>query len=90
MTATSFISPSSDDIPLYIDWATVRLLILVCFQLLDCKCIQGPDGSTFTSSATDGYCPTECTMFFPFVVVLGLAKMVFATSRAGSVLIGVR
>uniref|UniRef100_A0A0E9Y2K7 Solute carrier organic anion transporter family member n=1 Tax=Amblyomma americanum TaxID=6943 RepID=A0A0E9Y2K7_AMBAM len=59
-------------------------------QLLDCQCLLRPDGSSYTSNASSGFCFNECTMFVPFVAVLGLARMVFATSKAGSALIGIR
>lgn len=59
-------------------------------QLLDCQCLLNPDGTSYTSEANAGYCFSECTMFVPFVAVLGLARMVFATSKAGSALIGIR
>ncbi|XP_054922554.1 solute carrier organic anion transporter family member 74D-like isoform X2 [Dermacentor andersoni] len=59
-------------------------------QLLDCQCLLGPEGTSYASNATAGFCFNECTMFVPFVAVLGLTRMVFATSKAGSVLIGIR
>lgn len=59
-------------------------------EMLDCKCLQELDGTTLTASASKGYCFDDCTMFVPFVAVLALAKVIFATSRAGSALIGLR
>ncbi|KAL3243591.1 hypothetical protein MRX96_020184 [Rhipicephalus microplus] len=59
-------------------------------QLLDCQCLVGPESTAYTPNARAGFCFNECTMFVPFVAVLGLARMVFATSKAGSVLIGIR
>ncbi|KAM7307677.1 solute carrier organic anion transporter family member 74D [Ixodes scapularis] len=59
-------------------------------EMLGCKCLLEPDGSALTSSASKGYCFDDCTMFVPFVAVLALAKFVFATSRAGTALIGLR
>ncbi|XP_067138889.1 solute carrier organic anion transporter family member 74D-like [Centruroides vittatus] len=56
----------------------------------NCSCIFNGTGDTFTTDVIGGYCPLDCNMFLPYMIVLSLSKFMASTSRVGNSLILLR